>query len=463
VWREFRRTQSKGTKTWAISVEADGEGFRIRQGELGGTPVESPVKIPGARGRLGSRTYVSATDACSREVERLTKMQLQKGYCEFIDGHALISNSTPIDFARPFPPDLTTPKPRASISANELEKLHNAGKLSYTRKYDGIGLTLVHHTYGWEAYTLSNNCVSDHFLKQLEALKNSELPVGTIFKAEAVIFKKDEPWREDFNLINSRFGPTRNPETTQAMIERGEIPEPSFVIYDILYHNGTELHDVPYQDRTTYWRDFPVARGGNGPILSAEFITDLTPNNWEARRIELKIEGWVANDKQAVLGKNALSYSQAPARPSGIYKLKPNTEEDVVVFAVREVDGEYQSVFTKQRYPDFYPDTNIPVPNAGEWFYCGRVSLHRSPVVAKEIDKLVKSGQIHSVPDNKTGEALSLDNNEGVTIVVEFFERQKGGKFRHGKFPEELRIRTRDSGDFKAPEQCIAQNLSIPD
>ncbi len=461
-WREFQRGSGKTEKYWAISVEPDGESYRVRRRQGDGEVSEDEIKRPGAHGKPGSRTYVSAPDACLREVERLIHVQRQKGFGELVGGKFVEAAVLEIDFSRPFPPTLLTPKPRSSVSEKELRKLHDADRLAYTRKYDGMGVTLVRHTYGWEAYTLSNNIVSEFFAPQLAALERTSFGVGTILKGEAVIFKKEDPWHEDFNLMIARFGPTRDPGTTRAMISNGEIPEPSFVIYDILYHNGRELHDIPYGERAEHWRNLPVARGGNGPLVSAEFMRDITPDNWLERRIEYKVEGWVANDTAAVLGRNALTFGQSPARPSGIFKLKPNTEEDVVIFAVRQVDGEYQSVFTKQRYPDFYPDTDVPVPNAGNWFYTGRVSLHRSPRVIAEIEKLVEAGLIQVVPDNKTGEALPISNEKGVTAVIEFFERQKGGKFRHAVFPEELRFRTKGSGDYKAPRHCVAQTYPVP-
>ena len=459
TWRTFQKANSKADKVWCITVEPDGESLRIKQGTHGEELTESEPKRPGSKGLPGSRTYISAVDACEREVERLIRLQTQKGFCEVIAGKVTEASSPLIDFSRPFPADLLTPKPRTSISEKDLQKLHNEDRLLYTRKYDGMGLTLVHHTFGWCAYTLANHCVSDFFPKQLATLEKTKLKVGTVLKAEATIFKKDDPLKEDFNAIIARFSPTKDPKTTRELVMSGKIPEPSFVVYDILYHNGKELHDMPYAQRMSHWNKFPVARGGNGHILSAEFIPDLTPENWFERRLQANVEGWVAYDKQATLGKNALSYSQSPARPAGIFKLKPNTQEDVVIFAVRQVNGEYQSVFTKQRYPDYYPDTSIPVPNAGEWFYCGRVSLHRSPIISEEIDKLVKKSLIKVVPDNKTGESLPIDNSYGVTTVIEFFERQNSGKFRHPKFPEEFRFRVKGSGDYKAPGHCFAQTL----
>lgn len=457
-WRELRIEKGKKTKVWAISIEPDGESFRVREGTLGGKIHEYNAVRPGPKGRPGSSTYTSAEDACKREVERRVQLRLKSGYGEIVDGELTKPAVTGIDFDKPFPRNVRTPKPEQFISDKEFRRLHEAGLARITRKYDGMGLIVVHHNYGWEAYSLQGNRVTDLFPRHIEELAASRLPPGTVLKAEAIIFSRTDPQREDFGLMNGNFSPSRKPEEVRRLVENGSLPEPAFVFYDCLFHGGEELGKATYDERSKHWRKFPVAKADNGILLSAELYKEITPDNWRKVREELGFEGFVVVDGSSTLGDKAISFSSSPPRPKGSYKLKPNMEEDVVIYAVRMVDGVYESVFTKQRFPDRYPGSDKEHSKAGEWFYCGRVSIAGTRDVLEKIDELVREGKIEVVECNKDGERIDIDNDYGVTAVVEFFDRYASNKFRHPKFAKPVRFRD-DGADYKAPSECVAHYL----
>lgn len=460
-WRTFHQPGKGGkTKVFEVSIAADGQSFRFREGTLGKKlPEFGPVEFKD-KGRPGSRTFESAAEQCQREVERRIQHRLANKFGELIDGEVRFSKYQ-IDFSKPFPRDFRTPKPNQYIEDAEFKRLHKEGLTRITRKYDGTGVTIVRHTYGWEVYTLNGNRITDFFPRQIEALEKQGYKTGTILKGESVMFDPSNPNREDFKLASATLNPARKPADVRRDIESGKVPEPRFVIYDALYYNGKDLGSATYDERKKVWEKLPVAHGDNGLLLSAEFYPKVTPDNWRDVRKKLGFEGFVVVDGSSTLGPKAITFSSAVPRPSGSYKLKPNREEDVVIYAVRQVDGEFQSVFVKQRYPEKYPGTNFKHPKAGEWFACGRVSIARKKDVLAKIEQLVETGDIEVVADNKEGEALPVNDSRGVVTVIEFFDRFPTNKFRHPKFAEPIRFRD-EGADFKAVTDCSAAYLGTP-
>lgn len=462
VKREFEKVENGKTKYWAIAIEAEGDSFKYWESLSDGTLRESnSVKIP-ATGKVGSRTYVEANIACEREVARRIQMRIKKGYRELgaISSEATkpAQSESEIDFTSPLPRNFRTPKPAQLISDKEFARLWNAGQARISRKYDGIGLNVVHHSWGWEIYTLQGNVLTQFFPNHVDALRQLSFGPGSILKAEAVVFI-DANSREDCQLIAGAFNPNRDAQAVRSGVENGLVPEPAFVFYDILYENGRVLDQETYDQRSQKWLHLPIAGFNNGLLQSAELFSEINPDNWRQVRLEMGIEGFVINDANAVLGRKIVSFGSAAARPTGSYKLKPNMEEDVVAYAVRKVDGRYESLFLKQRYPDFYPDTVLPHPKAGEWFACGRVSTHFMKEVLEQVEIYVQAGKIQVVENNRTGEAIAYDNENGVTVVVEFFDRFPTNKFRHPVVARPVRFRSENSADYKPTSECIANYL----
>ena len=455
-WRDFHKSSPKGERLWAIRLDEDNESFHVRQGFVDGSLQEYTLR-PGAKGREGTATYATATEACFREYNRRIQLRLTQGYLEEGFDEETARKQLSIDFSAPLPKNILTPKPEQSISDENFKVLCDNGLARTTRKYDGIGLVISHHTYGWEIYTLQGHRVTDFYPNHIAALQQAGYGVGTVLKAEAILFKKEDPYYEDFILTCAKLSPLRKWQEVREDVDNGVIDEPAFVFYDILLANGKELRNESYDTRTLYWKGFPVAHRRNGLLQSAEFY-NLTPENWRDVRIKLGLEGFVVNDGSSTLGDKVYSFSSTPPRPKGSYKLKPNFEEDVVVYAVRQVDGKFESVFTKQRYPETYPNTTIPHPNAGEWFSCGRVSILNMKDVLKKIHELVETGRIAVVPNNREGHAIPVDNEDGVVAVIECFDRHLSNKFRHPKFVKPVRFRD-EGADHKPTKHCTATRL----
>jgi ATP-dependent DNA ligase len=437
---ELRSSDSLLIRTWTVE-----EGVE--------SLVEEVVKTFSDRGLPGAKTFKAAALLAQNEYLRLLKQKQKQGYA--LSGE---EEQGGVDFDQFLPSFIRTPKPIESISQSALVALCESGFARFSVKYDGIGLAIVHHSFGWEFYSLSGNRLTEKFPLHLEWFAASSFGVGTIIKAEAVLFTGESEWSIDFQRMNGRFSLATSTQETRAMIESGELPEPCFVLYDILYCDGEELSDTSYDSRRAMLGGLPPARFGSEIVAIAELV-DLAPDTWEQAQVDMRIEGFVLVDGRAVLGEKVISFSSSPGRPKGHYKLKPYPSEDVVVYAARVVNGVPESVFIKQRY-QFSANDPKGHCRAGEWFACGRVSLHRNPDLIQRINSLIEAGTIVSVATNKEGEALPVANDSGVTVVINFESRLPSNKFRHGVFSKPHRFRD-DSGsaDFKAPSECFANWL----
>jgi ATP-dependent DNA ligase len=414
--------------------------------------VEEAVKLFADRGNPGAKTFKSAESLALSEYKRCISQKLKQGY-SYVDGSSS-SVEVEINFNEYLPGHIRTPKPIESISEKQLTTLFASGFARCTIKYDGIGLAIVHHSFGWEFYTLSGNRLTEKFPLHREWFEQSDFAVGTFLKAEAVLFTGETPWSIDFGRMNGRFSLATSTEETRQMIADGLCPEPCVVVYDILYRDGQSLAQCSYDERRAQLEFLPEARHGSGIISLAE-LADVSPDTWQQAHESMGIEGFVVVDGGAVIGEKLISYSSSPGRPSGHYKLKPYPSEDVVVYAARIVDGKPESVFVKQRYPllDEYP-------KAGEWFACGRVSLHLNPDLMRRVLELVSKGEVTAVASNSEGEKISVDNESGVTVVINFASRFPSGKFRHAVFAKPHRFRNDpSSADYKAASECFAGYL----
>lgn len=468
AWNEFRRQDAKGaTRVWRIAILPDGETFRVQEGILGQTLREYDHR-KGPQGRPSSPTYLTAQRTCQNEVSaRILKRRHGEMWHELINGALEKAGAFEINFSESFPRTVRTSKPAHFITKSEFLKLKDDGLARVTRKYDGIGLIIVNHTYGWQIYTLMGNQITSMFPNHVEELQKTEWGVGTVLKGEAVMFIPGR-LKEDFNLMNAVFKPIRKPEAIRAQIDSGAVPDATIVLYDALYISGKDLAQDSYDKRAEHWRRFPDADSGSGLIRAATLYDSVTPSNWLDMRDQFGFEGFVVVDGSSILGKGSISFSEEAPRPKGAYKLKPNFEEDVVAYAVRKRDKddlesrEYESLYIKQVYPQKYPNTDIDHPSAGEWFSAGRVSLHGSPEARELVHQLVLAKKLEVVDDDKIGHAIPVDNDHGVTVVIEVFAREKSDKFRLGKLVRPFRFRTEDSFDYKPTVECVAQRPYNP-
>jgi ATP-dependent DNA ligase len=336
------------------------------------------------------------------------------------------------------------PNPQNSMSDKWFQATHSKKLARYTRKYNGLCHLFVHHTWGWEAYSRRMDTATGkfpHHIAKLESL--DDFGVGTLLVGELIC---KVGITDNLKMI-SRIGQS-DPEEARKIIAEGEVPEPTFVIFDVLFHNHNDLKDHTYDERTEIWKGagvHPLASNKCQLITSVDYY-GVGPDNWESVAKDYGWEGFVVVDGSSKPGDHFYTFSGKPKRPKGSYKLKPTYEEDVVVYAGykgggKRLDG-IGSLFVKQMHPE-----------TGKWFDCGKVGSGLKDEDQAPLQALLDKYELPMLAKVKDAEKIDLDNTNGFVIELKYYERQEGtNKFQHPVF---LRVR-----HDKGVEECEAQKLS---
>ncbi len=437
-WREFRREGRGKNSDLVWMVRQDGEIYYTRSGIVGGKLQEFSDN-PGDKGKPGTKAYQSAVDNCKFHISREVRKKEEKGYSEFIDGKLVTKVATSItSFGEPLPKNFCPCKPNSKISDSAHEKIFKSGKARYSRKRDGFCSIFVKHSYGWECYSRRIDINTDWFPNHIDLLEQSanEFDVGTIIVGEMVCIRNDG---SDNYKATSRVCRS-DADVARKLIEDKECPEPTFFIFDILYHNSKSLHEKTYDERAKLWKNI----GWKNNLIQPVSFHDVTIDNWMKFATDNKWEGFVITDGNCIPGDKFYSFDGEAKRPNGHHKLKVTKTEDVVVFAVSEGSGKRMglvgAIFVKQINPD-----------TGEFFNCGKIGSGFSDETTEEMTKLCKEKGILFL--KKDTEALKIDlqdKNHDIVVEMEYSERQEDtNKF---KFPVFLRIR-----NDKGPQECTAE------
>lgn len=439
--REFR-FEGKKSQPLIWKIEIQGNKYTTEHGMLGGT-MQTFSDLPGDKGKPDTKGYVNAEDNCIFHVEREIRKKLEHGYVEFVDGKPLQKQITEIDLNKILPKNFCSYKPQTDIEPKSLEKLHKTGKARYTRKIDGMCHLAVHHKTGWEIYTRRMDLATERFPNHIKALESIGFDVGTLIVGEMVCLRG--AGKEDFKAISRVC--RSDAEEARKLITDKEVPEPKFVIFDILFYNGKDLKDKSYDDRSKFWVSIPrMGVSTDDELIVGVDYHAVTPDNWEKIAKENGWEGFVVTDGAAVPGDKFYSFDGDAKRPKGHHKLKPIYEDDVVIFAAAKGSGKRMdgigAVFVKQLHPE-----------TKKWIYCGKVGSGFTDQDLSELEKLFAEKQMKILDKDKEVEKMNLDSEEGIVAMIEYGERQPGTqKFR---FPVFCRIRT-----DKTPKECIVQRLA---
>jgi ATP-dependent DNA ligase len=439
-WREFRH--GKGTKVQVWKIRQDGEYLYTEHGQLGGAQQNFSDR-PGPKGKEGTKAYVDGVANTTFHVEREIRKKLEHGYIEYVDGKPTSEQVTEIRFDRPPPKNFCGYKPQTDIKPEALAKIHKTGKARYTRKYDGMRHSAVHHPTGWEIYTRRMDLASERFPKHIEELSKTDFGVGTLIEGEFVCYDKNDKDKENFKAISSVCRSL--PEETRKIIADGLVPEPAFIVFDIMFLNGESLQDKSYDDRAKLIKDRFAPAVRREALLASVDYHDVTPDTWMKIALERDWEGFVFTDGSAVPGNKFFSFDGDAKRPKGHHKLKPVYEDDVVIFAAEVGTGKrldtIGSLCVKQRHPE-----------TGKWFYCGKIGSGLSDQHIKDLEVEFKEHNIKIFSSEKEVEKLDIENDDGLVCMIEYSGRQpKTSKFRFGVF-----MRRRDD---KAAHECVAQRL----
>ncbi len=445
TWREFRFTSGKKVLVWEICQ--NDESYETKHGQLNGA-MQTFSDRPGDKGKENTKAYVNAIDNCTFHVEREIRKKIEKGYVEYLDGKSVADQVTELKFDQFLPKNFCSYKPQTSIEEVTLQKIHKSGKARYSRKYDGMAHLAVHHTHGWEIYTRRMDLTTERFPLHLQELKSSNFKVGTILIGEMVCQRADGT--DDVKAI-SRICRS-DPDEARKLIASQEVPEPLYVIFDILFHNGKDLKNISYDERSKLWKIFPIV---GVKFTNAEFLIrsvdffDLSPETWQQKAKDNGWEGFVITDGSAVPEDKFYSFHGEAKRPKGHYKLKPVYEDDVVIIAATVGTGKRLDNIGALHVKQIHPVTR-------QWMYCGKVGSGMTGQDLQELEVLFQKSNLPLLNKDKEVEKLDLNSEVGIVCQIEYGERQPGTqKF---KFPVYLRVR-----DDKTIKECVAQRLAPED
>ena len=453
-WKEFRFVR-KGKADLLWKIAQDGDRYHTEHGQVDGAMQENSDS-PGSKGKEGTLAYVTPEDNCTFHVNREIRKKTENGYIEYVNGLPTEEQINKISFDQYLPKAFCGYKPQTSITDKALETLHEKKLARYSRKYDGMCHLCVHHTWGWEIYSRRIDLTSDRFpnhIKQLE--KMTMYGVGTILVGEMVCFKKDGT--DDFKAI-SRICRSK-PDEARELVMNGEVHDPMFVVFDILFHNKKNLNDMSYDDRSSKFTNLlSLQQILNGELIKNKMFVEcdtlishvdyfkVTPKTWEDFAKKNGWEGFVVTDGSAKPGDKFYSFNGKANRPKGHHKLKPLFDEDVVIYAGASGTGKRAdgvgSVYVKQKHPD-----------TGLWFSCGKVGSGFTDEDLVEVETLIKKHGLPIVDKEKELADVNLADGHGIVMVLEYSDRQPGtNKFR---FPVFCRVRF-----DKAVDECEAQKLA---
>jgi len=461
--REFRKTtgRNKRPQVWFIGVDPnDPETYIVKWGQLDGAMQETSDS-PGDCGVEGHSDYQTPEEYVKFCISRDIRKKREQGYVEYIDGEPVEELSTAIDFDEPLPKHLCFFKPKKEISDKKLAKLEEDGRAIWTLKRDGMCHIIVKREDEVEIYSRRMDLVTEKFPHIIESVELLDLPNNTILLGEMTLLKDDGS--DDF-LGTSRICRS-DPDLALAYQGLGKFPKGkkdkevlgkvSYYVFDIAFYSGADLisrltvrsrlaalrkifqklddrlalstglaSDRRRKLRESKLREGILRKFHIGPIKIYETSTG---DDLELAK-ELKAEGFVALDADAVYGDKAYSFDGKAQRPDGIWKRKPKYEDEFVITGYYEGSGKNMG-----RLGGFY--IKQVHPETGEWIDCG------------------KCGGGFTDPQRiefyEEGDDL-IDQ----TIKVEFDSRQpeKDGVFA-------LRFPIYKGPADKEPEECIAQYL----
>lgn len=443
-WQEFRR-ERKGKAALIWKIRQDGASLFTSSGVENGAFQEFS-DTPGSKGKEGSKSFVNAIDNCTWSISREVRYKTEEGYILYIDGKPTEEAITSLDFSKTLPKQFTSSKPCTDITPEALEKLFKSGNTKFTRKYDGNCLICVFEKTGWQIYSRRADLITDRFPLHIEQLNNSPFEVGTIITGEMIC--QNPNGTDNFKNI-SRICRS-DPETARKLIADKEVPEPLFLMFDIIFHNGTDLSNTKYKDRRKLYEGFST------DLIKPVEYHNVNPSNWQETAIKNGWEGFVVVDVESIPGDKFYNFSGTAKRWRGSHKLKPTRTDDFVLYAAVQGTGKrlkgIGAIFIAQKHPD-----------TKEWFPCGKCGSGFTDESLDELEKLcakmgipVLGGELTQKAIDTELSKIDIDNDSTLVVELEYNERQPGTNKL--KFPVFMRIR-----NDKDKQECFAQMLAPED
>jgi ATP-dependent DNA ligase len=390
--REFRKVTGRSVRdnTWFIGIDPKSPDTYITKWGLLDGAMQETSDTPGDCGVEGHANYQTPEEYVIFCMDREIRKKEEQGYVEYINGKPVKKVITKVDFDKQLPKNLCFYKPKKEISDKKMIALEKSGKAIWTLKRDGMMHVAVKGSTEWTIYSRRMDVVTDKYPHIIESLNKLKVPKNSVLLGEMVFLKKDG--RDDFKLT-SRICRS-DPDLSLAYQGMGDFPKSrikesvlgkvSYYVFDIGFYGGKELaRSSSVRERFTLLRSLfsplgPKLHINTGLVASS---VDMRRENKARQKMlkthhigpvqivdtnaktdlelakDLKIEGFVLFDADAVFGDKGFSFDGKAQRPNGIWKRKPKYEDEFIITGIYEGSGRNRGKLGGFTLEQVHPET----------------------------------------------------------------------------------------------------------
>lgn len=255
---------------------------------------------------IGKTNETTPEEQAELIAQRKLDAKRKKGY-----GDSIPSTSEPEfneDFFNNPPTNFICPKPKASISPEELDKIENP---AYTRKWNGMCVHIIIGTDGPKIYTSNMDDKTEWFPTQVKELEKLNISPGCWYVGEAILDDNPDKMKEVFGAL-----------VDKAIEHQKQVGLVNFRIFNCLFYNGEKLTESWKERHKRAVIDFNTTEFFLPVTLISDKPSKILADNphWEGLVI------W--NEDHCDM---PIKWGGAPSRRCGAYKMKNFKEADVVI------------------------------------------------------------------------------------------------------------------------------------
>jgi len=303
-------------------AEVQGDSVIIRYGVLDGK-MQTTTRIPGSRGKPGTRSYISPEMQAKIELDRLVKKRYEEGYS--------LHDVTAVNISSPekaekleLSKNICFPKPIKELPISKFEKIYGGVTdldFCFTRKRNGMAGILAHMEDGIHVFSRRMDDITGlvpHIAQEAE----SWLPQGSIIMGE--LLNPEE--HDDFQYISQilRSLPER---ATSMQSNTGRYLQ--LYVFQVFVWGGKE---VWYKEsiESLLRRVYSLPEGQHIKPMEIIGLDDLDQVK-ELLKSKDDWEGAVIYLREGFLGREDVSYSGKERRPPVYWKFKLAKEDDFII------------------------------------------------------------------------------------------------------------------------------------
>jgi len=359
----YHRASKGGFKQWSIWFENDKQTVTVEWGLVGKTlQTSSDTAVP--KGKAGTQAFKNVFICAQENYDKQVRKKTEEGYTRTMTEE--VSNADPLTgLTKTFVPA----KPLNSAKEGQLEKADAAGTLLIQRKRDGRRhLVLKTRKGAIRIYSRRIEEVTANLPNLVKALASMAIPNGTILDGEVLV---DRDGVDDYRATGTFTNPAQDPK--ESAEREANLPV-SFMVFDVLYHNGDACWAEPYCER--YEIIHTMLRGRKiGKVHVAENL-DMTLAAAQKLARKEKWEGlvcWFAD-------KGSCVRDGGKPKRCNAAKWKPVKENDFIATSFFYGSGELSNVAGGLELSELDPDT-------GARRTAGKVGTGFNDAMRKEILK----------------------------------------------------------------------------